>query len=663
MLGSPSSPLVAGIQAVVVAGLLLFFGYLLVDAFVRARLHPIGKLALAFPALIGFTFVLMLAHVISGGRVLSHPSLVRLVMSVAAVALLVLRSVRARSQNESPPRSRTWIWLVVAVVAASFVASIWPVFRLSPMPATADVQLHTGWAMQIVSGDPVPTATITGDVPNYHPWMFHALVALITQLFPGGHPWTALSVVQVLQAIAVVLALFAAGRELTRRTTGGLGAALFGAFSGGVGFVLLSGVDVAVNPVAGAKGVMEYFGDLVVTRPYNLTFLNLPPPVPRDVALALLASFVFLLVAAYTRRNLLLIAGAGVIAGLIGLTGGETWILAMTIAVVVCFTGLGLPRFKAFGAVVGPAVLVYSAWFLPTLANYLTLGGFVNTTSVEPVVMPFAGFIGAWGLTIPFAVWGLVQAIPRWKEDAGVRIAVGLLAASVAVLLLSRFIPDLLGEGFSTLGSGPRYWLYVYLGAALFAAFGFADIVGRTLVRSKAGAVWIVTGTVAVGLFSPVVASIAVTRTEARAPLYKVTNRSIDPDSKMVPTALLDAGGDGCVVAVPPAFRRAVFAFTGYRHVLWQAGGPGANRAGIRWRDIYKHIPRDGQRVVHNRRLTEGVGPRADWKEIARAYRVNLVVVEAKVAGRPVFRGYPSVKAGFGPADRYVIFQLRECRG
>lgn len=661
MLGSPSSPVVAGIQAVTVAGLLLLFGYLLVDAIARTRLHLIGKLALAFPALIGATFVLMMAHIISGGRVLSNPWIVRIVMVVAAASLLTLRSIRARKESDPKPRSRAWAWLLTAAVAAGLVACVWPVFQLFPMPASADTQLHAGWAMQLVSGDPVPTSTITGDVPNYYPWMFHALLAMISQLMPGGHAWIAFSVVQVLQVIAVVLGLFAAGRELTQRTTGGFGAAMFAAFSGGVGFVLLSGVDVATKGrVAGSNGAMEYLGDLLVTRPYNLSFYNLPPPVPRDVALALMASFIYLLAAAHSRKSFLLLTGGGVVAGLIGLTGGESWIIAMTIAVVVCLTGTGLPRFKALGAVVGPALLVYAAWFVPTLANYFSLGGFVNTTHVDPVVLPPAGFFGAWGLTIPFAIWGIVKAVPRIKMESGVRIAGGVLAAALAALLLSPFIPDLLGEGFSTLGTQHRYWPYVHLGVALFAALGFADLVGRAIARSVAGAASLVAASVAVGLFSPVIASLAITRIEDRSPLHKTTKSSLEPGSRSVPVVLRELGGADCVVAVPPALSRSVFAFTGYRHLLWQGEAPGPNRARIRWRDIYERIPGDKDRLDHNKTLTEGLGETPRYRQIVRAFGVGLVVAEAAAADRAPFSRYPSTRAGVGP-DRYVIFEVAEC--
>lgn len=660
MLGAPSSAIVAGAHAVVVAGLLIAFGYLLVDALTGARLHPVNKLALAFPALAGWALVLMGAHMISGGRVFSQPLAVRLSTLLAFVAVGGFKLYRrARSSEERQPK--TYLWLVAAALAVAWLVMVWPAFRLLPLPPTPDAQLHAGWTMQLLSGDSTPGATITGDVPNYYPWMFHALAAFVSDVVPGHHAWFAFGPIQVLQVTGVVTALFAAGRELTARATGGLGAAVFGAMSGGVGFVMLRMVDVAnKGRVSGSEGAMEYIGDLVVTRPYNATFLNLPPPLPRDVALTLLAALVLTLTAACTRKSISWFVVAGVITGMIGLTGGESFVIALIAVVLVPIAGVGIPRSRALGAVLLPTVAIYAIWFLPIVVNYLDLGGFVNTTHLGPIELPPLGFLGAWGIAIPFGIWGLIRAVPQVKVDVRVRVLLSVVLATVAALVASTFIPSAFGEGFATLGTGHRYWPYVYLGLALLAAYGFSDVVRRLIARSTRGAAFFVALVVATGLASPLIASVAMVRAEQRGPVYQLLNHSLVGDEETVLTALLQGEPGDCVVAVPPELSRLVFSYTGYRQVLWQGGATGPNRARIRWEDIYERIPGDRVREQDNRSLVEGVGPSDRWGMIVKKYGVDFVVVAAKDAGEDVFRGYASTPVG--PRESgYAVFDVGDC--
>lgn len=661
MLGTPSSAVVAGAHAVVVAGLLIAFGYLIVDALTGERLHLVNKLALAFPALAGWALVLMGAHMISGGRVFSQPLAVRLSTLLAFVIVAGLKLYRLVRRSESESQPKTYRWLVAAVLIAAWLVMVWPAFRLVPLPPTPDAQLHAGWTMQLLSGDSTPGATITGDVPNYYPWMFHALTAFVSDVVPGHHPWFAFGPIQMIQVTGVVAALFAAGRELAARATGGLGAAVFGAMSGGVGFVLLRTVDTANNGrVSGHEGAMEYIGDLVVARPYNASFLNLPPPLPRDVALALSAALAFTLAAGCTRKSVSWFVVAGLITGMIGLTGGESFVVALIAGVIVSLTGGGIPRGRALAAVLLPTLGVYAIWFVPIFINYLDLGGFVNTTHLGPIELPPLGFLGAWGIAIPFGLWGAIRAVPTIKTDPRVRVLLSLVLATVTALVASTFIPSAFGEGFSTLGTGHRYWPYVYLGVALLAAYGFSDVVRRLIARSTTGAALFVALVVATGLVSPLIASVAMVRDVHRSPAYQLLNRSLVGNEETVLTALLEGGPRPCVVAVPPELSRLVFSYTGYRQVLWQGGATGPNRARIRWEDIYERIPGDRVREQDNRSLVEGVGPPDRWGMIVKKYGVDFVVVAAKDAGEDVFRGYASTPVG--PRDRgYAVFDVGDC--
>ncbi len=322
MLSAPTTAPVAAFQSLLVAGAGFAFGYLLVSTLIP-RVSRVVRWALAFPALFAFALACMGVHIVTGGWLFSSPWAVRIVTFASAVACVVLRR-RHRSADETEGRADAWAALAVVVIAL-FVTST-PLFRSLPLPADPDIQLHMGWSAQLLNGESTPSAPITGDVPNYYPWGWHGLVAFLSAFTPGGHPMFVLGPLQLLQVAACALGLFALGRVLTERWIGGVGAALFGAFGGGLGFFALRSMDVVMF----AEDDLTYGGDLLFWRSYNASMHNLPPPYPRDIAFALFIAFLVLGAAAYKERTRWPLLGAGVVLGMLGLTGGEAFIVAGT---------------------------------------------------------------------------------------------------------------------------------------------------------------------------------------------------------------------------------------------------------------------------------------------------------------------------------------------
>ena len=279
------------------------------------------------------------------------------------------------------------------------------------------------------------------------------------------------------------------------------------------------------------------------------------------------------------RKSIGWFAASGAIIGLIGLTGGESFLVGVSTGVAVTLVQGAVPRLRALGALMGPLVAVYGLWILPILFSYFDLGGFVNITHITPVVLPALGFLGAWAPAIAFGIWGLVLAIKRLRSDLRARILLAVLGAALFSLVTSSLIPAFFGDAFSTLETKHRYWPYVYLALALIAAYGFADLLGRLLKKNAGGAALLAAVVFAVGLTSPVVAGVAVSRTDPAKPLYRLVHSSLMDDRRTVLSVLADTAPGKCVVAVPEELSRAVFGLTGYRQVLWQGDATGDNRA------------------------------------------------------------------------------------
>jgi hypothetical protein len=653
----PSTAPLAGVQSVVVAAAAMGFGYLLADAVIGRRdLDVMARWALAFPALAGYSVVLVLLHIATGGRILSTPPVIWVITIVVAAGLVALK-VRGRTKR-SPSLSPEDAVAAGLLVLAGAVLWGLPVFRQLPLHFTADTTWHTGWASQFLNGEPLPTAPITGQIPNYYPWLFHALLALITHFTPGQRTLMALSPIQLLMTTAAVLALYALGRELTGRRITGAAASLFGALSGGLGFFLLQGVDVVVNPRENlGKAALMYQGDLLARRSYNIGFHNLAPPFPRDMGFVLLMAFLFLLVAGLRRRNPPLVAGAGIALGLSGLTGGEAFFVGMAVAAVASAFPLGLPRRQVAAGLLLPSAGLFALWAVPLAINYLRLGGFANITVVGPVDLPPLAILVSWGIVTPFALYGAVSLIPRLRQDDGARVMVALVAAAVGFLLLATLF-ERLGEGFLTLSRRHRYWPLLHLGLALLGAIGVSDLIERAAARRKAFAVALAVVVAALAVPSPLVGSLALNHLYKRSRLL-AESLAGEPDTVL---NRLAAGGSRCTAAIPRGQLGAlVFSYTGYRLVIasWNQGYV-ENRARIRWREIYEIIPADGERFADNAILTHRKTSREVLEGLIAKYGVDVIVRRAPDADVLESMGYQVVYAS-GENQPLAVVWVSSC--
>lgn len=642
------------LQSGLVAAGLFGFGYLLADALAARRpLDRLERAALAVPALVLWAFVLMALHLLTRGRVFSEPWVVRLLTGGAA-ALLIRRKVRRRERTAAADRPA----LVAAGALVLLGIVVWgnPALRLLPLAHTADTNWHMGWASQLMNGQPTPTAPIPGAIPNYYPWMFHAFVAFVTWFTPGGRAFLALDPIQYLQVSGSVLALFALGRLVGRTWLAGAAASLLGALSGGIGFLALRRLDVVADPRA--PDALRYWGDLFFLRSYNPSFQNLAPPFPRDVALTLLVAAVFLLGLGLARRVRGALVGAGLLIGLIGLTGGEAFFVALGAAALLALLPGTLRRAEVALCVFAPAFALYAFWLVPVLASYRRLGGFVNTTVIPPVSLPAWAILASWGVFTPLAVWGGLRYLPRTRTDPAARALLALLAAAGGILAGSSLIPGVLGRGFSVLGRAHRYWPLLGLAVATFGGLGLADLLRRAHRVRRPLAVALAVVIALFALPSPVVASLAFPRTLGATPEL---TQALQGGRNDLTVLVAEGGRNRCIIAVARNKSFPVFAYSGYRSVAVQVGDilshPG-NVARIRWRSIYRSAARpDYERLADNMILTGGGADAATWRKIAAKYAVNLALIKApQTVGSASFAGLPAVRVG-----RFVIYFVRAC--
>jgi len=661
LLSSPSSPALAGAQGAVVATFFLILGWLVADAVLggRATTEGVRPVGLAFFGACLFSLAVMLAHIATRGLVLASPWLVRaitgVVFAVLAVRKLIARRRAGARKEEAAegkgPRGRV-AWLLGLMVAAGLLVWGSPVVR-SPLTLGGDTSLHAGWASQLLNGEAIPSAPLTGDIPNFYPWLFHSIVAVLARLTPGGRPFHALVPMQLCVVAGILLALFELGRAVGRNAASGAAASLFAGFTGGFGFVLLRGLDVVMDPRSEA---LIYSGDLLFRRSYNVAFAGLAPPLPREVGLAMLVAFLLLLVTGLQGGSPRALPASGAALGLAGLAGAESLFLGLGVAVVAVFFPAEVTRGRVAASVLVPALAIYALWIVPQAINYFRLGGYVNLTVVGPIALPPSAILISWGVVTPFAIYGIIRWLPKARFDAGARTVLAVTGIGLIFIATSIGVGALLDRAFTALGRPHRYWPLVSLGVALYAALGAGDIIERLAAGRKWLAALLAFAVIGVAVPSPVVASVALPRELSQFPLL---DSAVEGATGSLLNLLISGPGERCTAAVPLDLDSQIWAYTGYRLVMytWELPHPG-NRARIRWRDIEEQITPERQRFKDNRVLVEGAGSAARWRRVAKRYDVDMVVVPDERAAAPELRPYPQTSA---TDVAYTVVRLTRC--
>lgn len=634
MTGS-SAPHIAAVEALVVASVSLCFGRLIIDAIVgRREIDRLTRWALAFPGLVLFSFVLMLLHLVTGGLIFSNAWLTRALAVATAVTLVMLRMRRrpAWPRERLLPRQ---LWTVLGACALGIVVWGLPVASVVPLNFTPDTNLHMGWASQLMIGESSPSTVITGHVPGYYPWLYHALVALLAHFTLGGHAFDSLGALQLLQVVGAILGLFGVGKCMTDKFTTGAAAAFFGALCGGFGVGMLFDRGLLSQAAEMQATEIPWLGDVLARRPYNFAFNNIAPAYPRDLSFSLLVGFLLLLLMGLRRKSYMILAAAGVVLGLVGLAGGEAVIVGAAVALVVCLSQREMRPIRAGAMVLGPMVAVYGTWIVPLIINFIHLGGFVNTTHVGPVVLTLPFLILSWGFVTPFALLGVAVNL-RSVRTPGV-LAPFAIVLITGLVMASNVVSATFGNAFLTLGRDHRYWALCQLGAALFAALGATAVLDR-MRRYPAVAAGAAALIAALGIIS---AALGSTIYAEKNPSNRLIAASLEGRPTLL-NAMASVPDRRCIAAVPGnVLAREVFAYTGFRLVQWVTEQKRQNWARIRWRDIYRYIPGDLERAADNHILTRGLGSSRRWREVARKYDVNLVVVPRVRADSPVFDRYP----------------------
>jgi hypothetical protein len=653
---TPSSSAVAGFQSIAVAIVVLFIGYLIVNAVLgKRRVDPVVRMGLVLPALLGAALVLQLIHILSGGRLFEHPGIVRAITLLGAAGLAFSARVRRRRFPGPFPLIAT-LALVGVVLVALF---IWGrvVFELLPA-AYGDVPFHMGWATSLLNGERLPSGVITGEIPNSYPWLFHSWIAWLSTLTPGGRPFHALGPGQLLQVAGAVSSLFALGYALWRRWAGGLSTALLGALAGGFGF-LAENPHLVYN-VRGKVAAASTFGDLMARRPYNLSFHSLAPLFPREVSYALLpALLIFLVLALKTERRFYLV-GAGIVLGIIGLTGGEAFIAGAVVCVGFVAIGGKLGRIRAAAYIGIPAAILYSLWLGPLMFNYFKYGGFVSLAA-DPVRLPPLQVLGGWGIVTPLALLGIGLLATRHRSDLGARVALLYLVAAGVLLLVIVVTGSFLEEGFETLGREHRYWPLLFQATAICGGFGLLWILQRTARLHRVVAVVLFATLSAISLASPWIGTQQVKEAlEGRRLSATALPATLRGDQTWL-SAMSPAPGQLCTIAVPKELTVLSHAYTGHRLVWYVWSKVHSNSARVRWRDIYSYIPTGAERQAANRILVspQGISPQY-YKRIVERFGVDRVLVPKAALDAPALNDY-EIEGGNGEEDSFGVVHTGNC--
>jgi hypothetical protein len=453
------------------------------------RATPERALA-AVAGFVALAVTLMVANLVTGGAIFG----LTFVVPVVGAGVLLTGVIRRRWPSGRPSLR---VIVLAVTLAGLFVL---PVLLGGTGARTGDTPWHLGWTQQLLGGQAVPTGPAPVYSRNAYPWGWHAVMATATRLIPGTDPLVAHDALQMMLVYAIPLGAACLARRV--RPDAGWNAAAAAGLVGGFGWLLSEEPDFITSP-----SQARYGADLMVASP-NSIYELLPPALPRELALALLAAAGVLLVRAARQGDPRRSWAAGGTLGVTGLVSVPMLVNGLAWAAIAAATVPRGERLRFVARVLVGTGAVVSLWAGPVIADYVRHDGFVPVTSLG-VEWPLVTALGAWGLLLPLALAGLVLGVRTASGRAVVAFAAGMVLLLGAAKLRSVLGWELAGN--ATLLHQGRVWPAAHLLGAAFAGVALARAQEVLGARSRPGAALGVAGILAVGALSPLLASRAVT--------------------------------------------------------------------------------------------------------------------------------------------------------
>lgn len=531
------------------------------------------RLLLAVVGFVAFSCLLMTVHIATRGWVFGSR-----VGPMVASALVVGGWLWT---------SRPWnLWALVRPRASSLVAPfvlgaliftlfVLPAFEIGSSVRTGDPPWHLGWTEQILGGDTLPTGPAPELARNAYPWGLHATMATLVQGVPGTDPLVALETLHLALAASIPLAAACIARRITPAS--GIWAAWAASLIGGWAWLQTRQPTYISSPREARFGA-----DLVAASP-NSAYELLPPALPRELGVAVLAAGAMLLLLYMRTHEFRLVFAGGAVIGVAGLVSLPMFVVGVAWIAALSLVHRGSKR-RLLLFSLGPALGVLLLWFGPVLLQAFRHGGFVNITPRLGVEWSLVTAFMSWGMLLPLALFG---AVTLWRSrPAGWSPVLALVVATLLLLGAGvlRSAMDWGLAGNATLLHQGRFWPPLHLLGAVLAGQVVAAIVGAWGRRGWAVAAVLVL----LGIPSIVLASQGLEPLlEERVQGFEYSSPDVQSDDGFIRRAAEVLGPDDVVLVLDSdrlAFR--LFEFSGVRLATFDDTRVESNDLRIRFKDL-----------------------------------------------------------------------------
>ena len=426
-------------------------------------------------------------HRQAGGSALAHPWPLR-ALALAGLGILAAR-MRGRLRPPRPPR-----WTAIPAALALVLLSGMLLTDGATNPR-GDMLWHEGWIRQVAGGVDASNGLYEG-VPNAYPWLYHALAALLMTLLGIGLG-DALTLVAVLMLLLIAVGAWLLCAELGLHERARRWAAVLVLAGAGLDWLLPADPPLGEYP-DGA------FGHLLASPQPTPGLANVPPPLPRDLGLALIALVLWLGARWVARGTRASAAAAGAALGLAALAAPPS---ALAAAAGLAAMALARRRGRGVVLVVAVAAAVFAVWAVPLAVHASDLGGLVTTTRIAPTGLDALDTLVALAPLLALAIVGL-----RAARGLPAGAAVVSLVAAGACLYLAALLADGDLLGSPAFAREVRHLPAAAVLAAPAMGIGAAALTGGRHARAVAAGILVVacTGTV--------LASVAAARTLVDGP-------------------------------------------------------------------------------------------------------------------------------------------------
>jgi hypothetical protein len=451
---------------------ILSFGYFILET-ITPWLKFSEKILYSIPTVFFWIYLLFLVNIILDGYIFDKPIIITSISFViySVSFLLIKEKIWIQLKNVKPDKILLILFsLVLLIYCLPIICS-----RGGMVWIRGDMKTHITFISQILLGRRVPSKSYQG-IPNLYPWLFHAIMAYIANIYKSfgfnqiKSVFLAYNTIEITNIFLGYLSLKElAGLIFPKNKTRQRLLVLLTIFSGGLGFIFDRFGDSLI------------LGDIIFNHPYVSAPIFVAPVWPRHLSYTLYLCTLYTIFKLQSKSdNFAETILLGLLLGIGAIIQSIPYIIVSAVLGTIMLLDIlkGKLNKKIFYALI-ISVIIISPWGIPFLISSIK-SGTASTTVMEPIDLNIVELGITLGVIGFFLVYGLYSEWKTGFDSHKYKETVNIFSIIFIILIILSITNSSLGMGINffyvPILRQHKYWSMFYIFLAIYATIGLDKI-------------------------------------------------------------------------------------------------------------------------------------------------------------------------------------------